>query len=119
MPHSNHSQPSLRDRMKLDMTLAGFTDGSQQTYLNAVDLLERHYGQSAEELTEVQLQQYALYLRNEKKVAKGTFQGYWGALKLLYTITLDRDWPLFTKKKWPIRDRSVCHGQGPTSSAAS
>jgi len=111
---SNYSQPNLYERMKLDMSLAGFVDGTQRSYINAVQQLERHYDRQAEHLTERQLQEYALYLRNEKQVAKGTFQNYWSGLRFLYFITLDREWRLFTKKKSPTLGRNGCRRPRPT-----
>ncbi len=118
MSHPNRPLSSFYDRMVLDMTLAGFTEGTQRSYLGAVRQVELHFGQLADQLTEQQLQEYALYLRNEKKVARGTFQNYWSGLRFLYAITLDCEWSLFTKKKWPTRDRSVCRWPRPISNVA-
>ena len=49
-------------------------------------------------LTEKQVEDYVFYLREEKKVAKGTFQEYFHAIRFLYVNTLNYDWALFTKK---------------------
>jgi hypothetical protein len=47
------------------------------------------------------VQNCVFYLREEKQIAKGTFQSYFNAMKFLYVITLNYDWPLFTKKSPP------------------
>lgn len=93
----------LRQRMIRDMNLAGFTDGTQRAYLNGARQLAKHYMLSPANLTEKQVEDYVFYLREEKKIAKGTFQEYFHAIRFLYVNTLNYDWALFTKKK------SVCH----------
>jgi len=63
----------LRRRMIQDMNLAGFTEGTQRSYINAIRQLAGHYMTSPDQLTEKQVQDYVFYLRDEKGVAKGTF----------------------------------------------
>ena len=109
----------LRQRMIRDMVLAGFTDGTHRSYINAIRQLAGHYKTAPDRLTEKQVQDYVFYLREEKKVAKGTFQSYFNAMKFLYVVTLNYDWPLFTKKKSACRFRSVfpMHVATPTAAA--
>ena len=89
----------LRRHMIRDMNLAGFTPGTQERYIEGIRQLAKHYMLSPDQLTEKQVQDYVFYLREEKKVAKGTFQVQFSAMKFLYVNTLDCDWSLFTKKK--------------------
>lgn len=98
----------LRRRMIRDMELAGFSRGTQQTYIYAIRQLARRYRVSPDRLSEKQVQDYVFYLRERKKVAKGTFQVCFSAMKFLYVVTLDDNWPLFTKKKFVRPFRSVC-----------
>lgn len=98
----------LRRRMIRDMNLAGFVDGTQRSYINGVRQLAAHYKLSPDQLTEKQVEDYVFYLREEKKVAKGTFQEYFYAIKFLYVNTLNYDWALFTKKKCVSLVKSVC-----------
>ena len=98
----------LRQRMIRDMNLAGFTAGTQRSYINGVRQLAGHYKLSPDRLTEKQVEDYVFYLREEKKVAKGTFQEYFYAIRFLYVNTLNCDWALFTKKKYVSHVRSVC-----------
>jgi len=60
--------------MICDMELAGYTQGTQQSYIGAVVKLQDHYTIRPDKLTEKQVLQYIFWLRDEKKVAKGTFQ---------------------------------------------
>jgi hypothetical protein len=93
--------------MVQDMLLAGLTDGTQENYVSAVRLLAAHYNLSPDRLTEAQVRDYLLYLREVKRLAKGTFQSYFAAVKFLYVNTLGYDWSLFTKKKLVCHVRSV------------
>ena len=82
-----------------DMELAGLTAGTQRCYLGAVTALQEHTGTRPDRLTEKQVYQYILWLRDDKGVAKGTFQTQWYGIKLFYYRTLGVNWPLFTRKK--------------------
>jgi integrase/recombinase XerD len=98
-PEAKHKVSPLRQRMIRDMELAGLTGSTQQTYIGAVVRLQDHYHIRPDRLSEKQVQQYVLWLRDEKRVAKGTFQTNWYGLKFFYYRTLGVDWSLFTRKK--------------------
>jgi integrase/recombinase XerD len=68
-------------------------------YIGAVVKLQDHYHTRPDRLSEKQVQQYILWLRDQKRVAKGTFQTSWYGLKFFYYRTLGVDWSLFTRKK--------------------
>jgi integrase/recombinase XerD len=106
-PQARPKVSPLRQRMIGDMELAGYTPGTQQTYIGAVVKLQDHYHVRPDRLSEKQVQQYIVWLRNEKKVAKGTFQSNWAGIKFFYYHTLGVDWPLVTRKKvrQPLRTR--------------
>ena len=106
-PQAKKQVSPLRQRMIGDMELAGLTGGTQQNYIRAVVMLQDHYTIRPDQLTEKQVQQYIFWLRDEKKVAKGTFQSNWAGIKFFYYHTLGVDWPLFTRKKVrpPLRKR--------------
>jgi Phage integrase, N-terminal SAM-like domain len=88
----------LRLRMTEDMTSAGFTPGTQAVYLDAVRRLAAHYRRSPDQLSEEEVRSYLLGLR-DRGVALGTFKTNHGGIQFLYRRTLERDWPLFWKKK--------------------
>jgi len=90
----------LRQRMTEDMRTAGLASGTQALYLEAVRNLAAHYRRSPDELSEEEVRAYLLSLR-ERGVALGTFKTNHGGIQFLYRWTLDRDWPLFGKKKDP------------------
>jgi integrase/recombinase XerD len=92
------SMTPLRLRMTEDMTLAGFIPGTQAVYLDAVRRLAAHYGRSPDQLSEEEVRNYLLGLR-DRGVALGTFKTNHGGIQFLYRRTLERDWPLFWKKK--------------------
>jgi hypothetical protein len=52
----------------------------------------------ASHLSEDEVRSYLLGLR-DRGVALGTFKTNHGGIQFLYRQTLDRDWPLFWKKK--------------------
>ena len=99
---------SLRERMIEDMILAGYVPGTRRTYLDQVRNLAKHYMIAPDQLTERQVRDYFVYLREEKKVARGTFETARAGIRFCFFITLDRDWSLFSKKRSECRCRSVC-----------
>ena len=89
----------LRNRMIEDRQRAGLCPGTQAAYIGAVRQLARHFHLSPDRLTERQLRDYLIHLRDVRAVAKGTFQQHFFAIKFLFVSTLACDWPLLTPKK--------------------
>ena len=85
---------TLRQRMLEDMQLRGLAPRTQTSYLQAVQQLATHYGKPPEQITEEELRQYFLYLRNEKRVARNTCTVALCAFKFLYEHTLQHPWPI-------------------------
>lgn len=108
----------LRKRMIADMQLAGLSQGTQDAYVRVVRQLAGHYRLSPDRLTEGQVREYVMRLREERKVAKGTFQQHFYGIKFLFVNTLDHDWPLLTKKKFVSPTASACLASRATTSAA-
>ncbi len=88
----------LSNRMTRDLQLAGLGPGTQQLYVRAVRQLAAYYMLSPDRLSERQVEDYLLYVRDELGVAKGTFEPIVAGLKFFYLQTMGFDWPLFTKK---------------------
>ena len=103
----------LSNRMIQDMELAGLVEGTRREYLRAVRQLTAYYMVAPDRLTERQVQDYILYVRDDLGVAKGTFAPMLAGLKFFYVNTLGYEWPLLTKKKSASHARSGC----PTSAA--
>lgn len=109
---------ALRRRMIEDMELAGLCEGTQKRYLTAVAHLARAYNRSPDRITEEEVRRYVLRLRDERGVARGTFQTHWHGMRFFYLRTLCVDWDLFSKKKWASRSRSVFPWRAATRIAA-
>jgi hypothetical protein len=86
----------LMEQFVRDMVVAGHGEGTQATYLGAVQQFIAATWTSPEQATEAQLQSYLIALR-ERDVAGQTFRVQRFALQFLFQNTLARDWPLFKK----------------------
>ena len=99
---------ALRQRMVEDMELRGFSANTQKSYLRVVRLLAEYYGKSPDQITEEELRDYFLYLKNEKGSARSTVTVALCAIKFFYTHTLRRTWPVLgfvrpkPEKKLPV-----------------
>ena len=62
----------LRQKMIRAMDLKNFSPHTRRSYLNAVTKLAKHYRQSPETITEEMIEDYLLYLKNEKGNALAT-----------------------------------------------
>jgi site-specific recombinase XerD len=91
-----------------DLQLRGMSPITQQRYIFAVRQLAEHYGKSPDKITEQELRNYFLYLKNVKKWARGTSTIALCAIKFFYVHTLKRDWPTLhfvraeREKKLPV-----------------
>ena len=85
---------TLRQRLREDIQLRGLAPRTQTSYLQAVQQLATYYGKSPDQITEEELRQYFLYLRNEKRAARNTCTVALCAFKFLFEHTLQRPWPI-------------------------
>ena len=90
----------LRRRMIEDMQLAGLSQGTQEAYVRVVRQLAAHFSRSPDRITERELRDYLIHLRDVRGIAKGTFQQHFFGIKFFFVNTLAYDWPLLTKKKF-------------------
>ena len=98
----------LRERMVQDLKLAGLVDATCEAYLRAARQLAKYHMTSPDQLSEIQVEQYILYVRDELGIAKGTFAPMFAGLKFLYVRTLGYEWPLFLKKESACHARNDC-----------
>ena len=98
----------LRNRMIQDLKLAGLKEGTAEVYLRAVRQLTVYCKISPDRISERQVEEFILYVRDDLGVAKGTFEPMLAGLKFFYVNTLGYEWPLFTKKKSASRGRNAC-----------
>jgi site-specific recombinase XerD len=84
---------ALRHKMHEDLQLAGLREGTQKRYVHAVKQLAFHYHTRPDGLSEQQVRDYFLYLKNDKKLAASSLGIAYNAIKFFYTRTAPRDWP--------------------------
>ena len=84
---------ALRRRMIETMQLRGLSANTQQAYLQAIHLLAQHYHRAPDRLTDDDIRQYFLSLRNERQVARSTSTIALYALKFLVEHVLHYPWP--------------------------
>ena len=102
----------IRDQMILDMDLAGLTDGTQKTYLLSIRAIQNHYGLRPDLLSESQVWDYVLWMRDDKRVAKGTFSGSMERTAVfLLPDALQRLGSVFSQESAPTS--AFSHPQGP------
>ena len=92
---------TLRHQMIQDLQLAGLSDETQARYVRSVRQLAAYFHISPDRLTEKQLREYFLYLKNQKKYSSGTLRCVYAALKFFYTRTAPREWPTLANLKVP------------------
>jgi integrase/recombinase XerD len=83
---------TLRQRMQPDLQLAGLSQGTQKAYLRAVRQLAAHFKTPPDQLSEAQLREYLLFLKNDKQFASSTLRLTYCGIKFFYTRTAVRGW---------------------------
>ena len=82
----------LRQRMKIDMELRGYSAKTIKYYIDNVALFAKHFNKSPEFLGEEEIRQYLHYCITQKQLCEGTVNTIHSSLKFLYTKTLARTW---------------------------
>jgi site-specific recombinase XerD len=91
-----------------DMQLRGFAPKTQQAYLRSVRQLSEYFNKSPGEITEEDLREYFLHLKNVKRVSRSTCTQALCGIKFLFQHTLKREWKTFElmrppkEKKLPV-----------------
>jgi site-specific recombinase XerD len=96
--------PTLREKMKHEMQLRGFSPATQKKYLYEVIKLYKHYQLSPAKLSKEKIKEYLLYLLSERKLAASTYNVAVYSLRFFYDVVLRRvvnyyDFPLTKGKK--------------------
>ena len=95
----------LRIRMIEDMRLAGLAAKTQEVYVQAVSALAKHYRKAPDLLSEEEVRQYLLDVRERN--ARGSFKTCHYGIQFFYRNTLGKDLALF-KKRFGFLNRSGC-----------
>jgi integrase len=101
----------LRRRMLADMQRCGMSERRQSRkagYVNAVRQLAEHYHKPPDQITDEELRQYFLHIKNDKKWSRAGITIALCGIKFFYEKTLKRKWPIFdvvrphAEKKLPV-----------------
>jgi integrase/recombinase XerD len=98
----------LRRRMLEDLQLRGLSARTQERYVRAVRQLAEHDHKSPDRITEEELRDYFLSLKNVKHYSRSASTIALCGLKFFYTHTLQRDWTTLAfvrpprEKKLPV-----------------
>jgi integrase/recombinase XerD len=80
----------LRDRMLEDMVLRGLRASTQRAYIDCAQQYAAYYRRSPAEMGAKELREYLLYLIEERELKSSSVGVHIGALKFLYTVSLQR-----------------------------
>jgi integrase/recombinase XerD len=98
----------LRQRMIECLQLRGLSARTQESYLRAVRQLAEHYHKAPDLITEAELRQYFLFLKNVKLYSRPTMTIAICGIKFFFERTLVREWTTFNlvrpapEKKLPV-----------------
>jgi integrase/recombinase XerD len=98
----------LRKRMIECLQLRGLSERTQEAYVRAVRQLSEHYHKSPELITEEELRQYFLFIKNVKHYSRNTSTVAICGIKFFFEKTLNRNWATFgllrapREKKLPV-----------------
>ncbi len=84
--------PKLRDKMKMDMELKGYSPGTIKAYINQVSNFAKFYNKSPEFLRENEIREYLHYCIMKRKLSESYVNSINASLKFFYTKTLNRYW---------------------------
>ena len=84
--------PELRQRFIDDLQLQGLSARTQEAYTRVVRLLAEHYKKSPAQITEEELRQYFLHVKNVKGWSRATMTQSICGIKFFFEQTLHRDW---------------------------
>ena len=86
----------LRQRMIEDLQLRGLSERTQEMYVRAVRQLAEHYHKSPEQITEEELRDYFLYVKNVKHYSRSASTIALCGITFFYEHTLKREWTTLT-----------------------
>src|SRR2546425_9277374 len=98
----------LRKRMIECLQLRGLSARTQESYVRAVRQLAEHYHKSPNLITEEELRQYFLFIKNVKHYSRNTMTIAICGVRFFYQQALNRNWTIFgivrpaPEKKLPV-----------------
>ena len=96
---------ALRKQMEADMVLRGLALRTRKSYIEAIASFAKYFGRSPAQITQVECENYLLYLLEERKLAHSSCNVVASALQFLYRVTLKRTEAQFKlpRPKVPLR----------------
>ena len=92
LTHSPYFNGTLYKRMSEDLHLGGMAKRTHEGYLRAVRQLADFCKRSPDQITEDQLREFFLHLKNDKEFASGSLRVAYSGVKFFYTRTCKRKW---------------------------
>ncbi|MEA1962011.1 MAG: site-specific integrase [Bacillota bacterium] len=86
---------SYQEEIEIYFELKGAPESTKESYMRRIKAFLafiQNSGKSIEDITERDIQQYILYLKNEKGLSAGTINNYSSAIRFFYTNVLDKVW---------------------------
>jgi integrase/recombinase XerD len=96
---------SLRQRMTHDLQLAGLSERTQDAYLRAVRQLAEHFHTPPDRLSQQQVREYFLHLKNDRHFAAASLGIAYSGIKFFYSHTIPRDWTTLERLRIPREKR--------------
>jgi integrase/recombinase XerD len=96
---------ALRQHMTQDLQLAGLSASTRDAYLRAVRMLADHFHTPPDRLTEAQVREYLLHLRDDRHFAAASLGIAYSGIKFFYSHTIPRDWPTLQRLRVPREAR--------------
>ena len=96
----------LRKRMIESLQLRGMSERTQEAYVRAVRQLAQHYKKSPDLVSEDELRQYFLHMKNVKKYARPTTTIALCGIKFFFEKTLGKQWSTFELIR-PAREKKL------------
>jgi len=97
---------ALRQRMLEDLQLRGMSERTQECYLRAVRQLAVHYHKSPDLITEEEIRQYFLWMKNVKHYSRAATTIALCGIKFFFEQTLKQSWTIL-KLVRPPRDKKL------------
>jgi site-specific recombinase XerD len=88
-----------------DLQLRGMSKATQDNYMRAVRKISEHYNKLPDQITEEEIRQYFLYLKNVRKYGRSASTLAMCGIKFFYTYTLKRDWPTLKLVRAPYEHK--------------
>ncbi len=84
----------LRERMIKAMELKNLAQNTQKGYLTSIATLSKHYQTPPDKITHEMIEDFLLYLKNERSLASSSIHAYTARFKFFYNEVLSCDPPL-------------------------